>query len=94
MGISLKEAEKQLLPRYSVNELEELLAAVGGGDIRLNQRVNCLQSQFNKPSAEEQDAAALKQLQQKTYAPQKRRKDDGRVVVEGVGNLMHHIARC
>ncbi len=45
------------------NELEELLAAIGGGDIRLNQMVNFLQSQFNKPSAEEQDAAALKQLQ-------------------------------
>ncbi len=75
--------------------MEELLAAIGGGDIRLNQMVNFLQSHFNKPSAEEQDAAALKQLQQKTYAPQGRNsKDDGRVVVEGVGNLMHHIARC
>ncbi|ECZ1535858.1 GTP diphosphokinase [Salmonella enterica] len=94
LGISLKEAEKHLLRRYNFNELEELLAAIGGGDIRLNQMVNFLQSQFNKPSAEEQDAAALKQLQQKTYAPQNRRKDDGRVVVEGVGNLMHHIARC
>ncbi len=65
LGISLKEAEKHLLPRYNFNELEELLAAIGGGDIRLNQMVNFLQSQFNKPSAEEQDAAALKQLQQK-----------------------------
>ncbi|VEA71887.1 GTP pyrophosphokinase [Serratia rubidaea] len=26
--------------------------------------------------------------------PATRKKDDGRVVVEGVGNLMHHIARC
>ncbi|MFO6426314.1 hypothetical protein ACLBOM_10170 [Escherichia coli] len=33
-----------------------------------NQMVNFLQSQFNKPSAEEQDAAALKQLQQKLHA--------------------------
>ncbi len=56
--------------------------------------VNFLQAQFNKPSAAEQDAAALKQLQQKTYTPQNRTKDNGRVVVEGVGNLMHHIARC
>ncbi len=39
--------------------MEELLAAIGGGDIRLNQMVNFLQSQFNKPSAAEQDAAAL-----------------------------------
>jgi len=57
--------------------------------------VNFLQAQFNKPSAAEQDAAALKQLQQKTYTPPSRSsKDSGRVVVEGVGNLMHHIARC
>lgn len=65
LGISLKEAEKHLLPRYNFNDVDELLAAIGGGDIRLNQMVNFLQSQFNKPSAEEQDAAALKQLQQK-----------------------------
>ncbi len=94
LGISLKEAEKHLLPRYNFNDVDELLAAIGGGDIRLNQMVNFLQSQFNKPSAEEQDAAALKQLQQKSYTPQNRSKDNGRVVVEGVGNLMHHIARC
>lgn len=65
LRISLKEAEKHLLPRYNFNDVDELLAAIGGGDIRLNQMVNFLQSQFNKPSAEEQDAAALKQLQQK-----------------------------
>ena len=94
LGISLKDAEKHLLPRYNFNELDELLAAIGGGDIRLNQMVNFLQAQFNKPSAAEQDAAALKQLQQKTYTPQNRTKDNGRVVVEGVRNLMHHIARC
>ncbi|MBK4714948.1 MULTISPECIES: GTP diphosphokinase [Tenebrionibacter/Tenebrionicola group] len=95
LGISLREAEKRLLPRYNFNEIEELLAAIGGGDIRLNQMINFLQSQFNKPSAEEQDAQALRQLKQKTYTPQgARAKDGGRVVVEGVGNLMHHIARC
>ncbi|XPE39974.1 RelA/SpoT AH/RIS domain-containing protein [Shigella flexneri] len=66
LGISLKEAENHRLPRYSFNELDELLAAIGGGDIRLNQMVNFLQAQFNKPSAAEQDAAALKQLQQKS----------------------------
>ncbi|MGU0016438.1 hypothetical protein ACVXG9_17745 [Escherichia coli] len=52
------------MPRYNFNDVDELLAAIGGGDIRLNQMVTFLQSQFNKPSAE-QDAAALKQLQQK-----------------------------
>ncbi|WP_312828899.1 GTP diphosphokinase, partial [Pantoea anthophila] len=91
--ISLREAEKLLLPRYNVTSLEELLAAIGGGDIRLNQMVNFLQAKLNKPSAEEEDREALRQLTQKAYTPPAR-KESGRVVVEGVGNLMHHIARC
>ena len=93
LDISLREAEKLLLPRYNVTSLEELLAAIGGGDIRLNQMVNFLQARLNKPSAEEQDREALRQLTQKSYTPPSR-KESGRVVVEGVGNLMHHIARC
>ncbi|MEL7627878.1 GTP diphosphokinase [Pectobacterium aroidearum] len=95
LGISLKAAEKLLLPRYNVNSLDELLAAIGGGDVRLNQMVNFLQSQLKQPSAEELDREALRQLTQKSQQPPTRtHKDNGRVVVEGVGNLMHHIARC
>lgn len=93
LDISLREAEKLLLPRYNVTSLDELLAAIGGGDIRLNQMVNFLQAKLNKPSAEEEDREALRQLTQKSYTPSAR-KESGRVVVEGVGNLMHHIARC
>ena len=44
LGISLKEAEKLLIPRYNMNSLDEVLAAIGGGDIRLNQMVNYLQA--------------------------------------------------
>lgn len=95
-GIKLKDAEKHLLRRYNFHEQDELLAAIGGGDIRLNQMTNYLQTQFNQPSAAEQDAAALLQLQQKSYTPQhdSAGKTNSRVVVEGVGNLLHHIARC
>jgi len=82
------------MPRYNVNSLDEVLAAIGNGDIRINQMANYLQSQLKKPSAEELDNAALRQLTQKTTRPPTRSKDNGRVVVEGVGNLMHHIARC
>lgn len=94
LDISIKDAEKLLLPRYNVNSLDEVLAAIGNGDIRINQMVNFLQSQLKKPSAEELDKEALRQLTQKTTPPPARSKDNGRVVVEGVGNLMHHIARC
>lgn len=95
LGISLKDAEKLLVLRYNVNSSDEILAAIGGGDIRLNQMINFLQSKINKPSAEEADRQALRNLTNKT--PQSFRnsnKDSGRIVVEGVGNLMHHIARC
>ncbi|WP_192458811.1 GTP diphosphokinase [Musicola keenii] len=96
LGISLKMAEKLLLPRYNMNSMDELLAGIGGGDVRLNQMVNFLQSKVNQPSAEEQDREALRQLTQKSQQPATRAaaKDNGRIVVEGVGNLMHHIARC
>jgi len=97
LNISFREAEKLLVPRYNMHSMEEVLAGIGNGDIRLHQLVNFLQSQFHKPTAEEADKEALKQLNQKANNSQQQRqaeKTNGRVVVEGVGNLMHHIARC
>ncbi|MGL4860841.1 MAG: GTP diphosphokinase [Enterobacteriaceae bacterium] len=95
LGISMKSAEKLLVPRYNMNSMEEVLAAIGSGDIRLNQMINFLQTRLQKPTAEEADRQALQQLTQKAQSGQQSRgKHDGRVVVEGVGNLMHHIARC
>lgn len=95
LNISFKEAEKLLIPRYNVHSLDEVLASLGGGDIRLNQLVNFLQSKFNQPTAEEADREALRQLNQKTAnAQQRNAKMNSQVVIEGVGNLLHHIARC
>ncbi|AOM42553.1 GTP diphosphokinase [Xenorhabdus hominickii] len=94
LGITVKEAEKELIARYNVHSLEEVLAGIGVGDIRLHQLVNFLQSKFNKTTAEEEDRKALRNLESKTYTPRNTTNDNGSVVVEGVGNLMHHIARC
>ncbi len=94
LDLSLKEAEKYLTARYNMTSMDEILAAIGGGDIRHNQMVNFLQAKAYKPSAAEEDQKALEQLTQKSTSQQTARKDSGRVVVEGVGNLMHHIARC
>lgn len=97
LNISFRDAEKLLVPRYNMHSMEEVLAGIGNGDIRLHQLVNYLQSHFHKPTAEEEDKEALKQLNQKANNTQQQRqvdKTNGRVVVEGVGNLLHHIARC
>ncbi|AWK13816.1 GTP diphosphokinase [Candidatus Fukatsuia symbiotica] len=95
LNISLKKAEKLLISRYNVNSLDELLAAIGSGDVRVNQMVNFLQGTFKKPSAEEADQQALHQLTHKTqHSLHTSSKDNGRIIVQGIGNLMHYIARC
>lgn len=95
LGINLKAAEKLLIARYNMNSIDEVLAAIGGGDIRLNQMINFLHAKFNQPTAEEADRIALHQLTTaKSVTDSKKNKDNGRVVVEGVGNLLHHLARC
>ncbi|MCT8342161.1 MULTISPECIES: GTP diphosphokinase [Photorhabdus] len=94
LDISLKEAEKLLIARYNVHTLDEVLAGIGVGDIRINQLVNFLQSKLKKTTAEDADREALRNLENKSHPQRSSTKDDGRIVVEGVGNLMHHIARC
>ncbi len=98
LHVSLKEAEKLLLPRYNASSLDDVLAALGNGDIRLNQMIHFLQGKINKSDHEESDLQVLQNLTNKMPHPSgyvhKNGMDGGRIVVEGVGNLLHHIARC
>jgi GTP pyrophosphokinase len=94
-NFTLKQVEEYALPRYNLKQLDDLYAGIGGGDIKLSQLMNYLQSKLVKPTAEEADEAVLKHVANK--AGNLAAKQNGRnsfVVVEGVGNLMHHIARC
>ncbi|WP_193016245.1 GTP diphosphokinase [Proteus sp. FME41] len=93
MDINMKEAEKLLIARYNVHSVDEVLAGIGVGDIRINQLVNFIQSKLNKATAEDEDKEALRTLESKTPAPRTTGAGSS-IVVEGVGNLMHHIARC
>ncbi|AUI65402.1 MULTISPECIES: GTP diphosphokinase [Glaesserella] len=87
-----KQIEELALPRYNLKQVDDLYAGIGGGDIRLHQLMHYLQSKLIKTTAEQADEAILKHVANKVQQPQKSR--SGFVVVEGVGNLMHHIARC
>lgn len=93
LNISLKESEKPLLGRYNLNSIEEIFTAIGSGDIRINQMLHFLQGHFNQLTAEEADQRVLKNVTRQN-APSRNRRKNGRIMVEGVGNLMHHIARC
>lgn len=104
LAISLKDAEKYLLKKYNVTHIDEFLASLGAGDIRIQQMANYLAAQFNKVSAKEQDEEVFKQLTEsisnknkaKTEHQKQREKEKvkGRVVVDDVGNLLHHLAGC
>jgi GTP pyrophosphokinase len=95
IGATLKDAEQYALRRFNVNTADELYAGVGSGDLRINQVVNHINALVNKPTAEEEDQKVLQKLQlseEKAAANTRSQKDA--VVVEGIDNLMNHLARC
>ena len=98
LNISLKSVEKILINKYNAHSFNEVLAGIGSGDVRINQLVNFINAQFNKPTAEEEDEAALKQITQKSTTQAKNitktASKCGEIIIEGVDNLMYTIANC
>ncbi|CAJ1838452.1 GTP diphosphokinase [Aeromonas salmonicida] len=92
-NLTLSKVDKVVLERFHAEELEDLLAGIGSGDIRINQLLNYLDTRYNKPTAEEEDRRVLEKLEQKANTPFRPKPKD-HIVVEGVDNLMTHIARC
>jgi GTP pyrophosphokinase len=95
IGATLKDATDYALKRFNVNTPDELYVGIGSGDLRINQVVNHINALVNKPTAEEEDKLALEKLkvgETKTQAITRTNRDA--VVVQGVDNLMSHIARC
>ncbi|EGQ8022525.1 GTP diphosphokinase [Vibrio vulnificus] len=96
IGATLKDAEQYAVKRFNVKSADELYVGVGSGDLRINQILNHINALVNKPTAEEEDRQALERLQEAgnkaAVSPTRPRKDA--VVVQGVDNLMSHLARC
>ncbi|HAS6348155.1 TPA: GTP diphosphokinase [Vibrio vulnificus] len=96
IGATLKDAEQYAVKRFNVKSADELYVGVGSGDLRINQILNHINALVNKLTAEEEDRQALEKLQEAgnkaAGSPTRPRKDA--VVVQGVDNLMSHLARC
>ncbi|MFQ1941451.1 GTP diphosphokinase [Aeromonas veronii] len=93
-NLSMSKIDKgNMLRRFNLESTDDLLAGIGSGDIRINQVLNYLDTCYNKPTAEEEERRLLEKLEQKANAPMRHKPKD-HIVVEGVGNLMTHIARC
>ena len=81
------------ITRFNVGTAEDIYAGIGNGDLRINQLVHFLDGFYHKQTLEQQDAAALLELQNRKVqaAPKNTGKD---IIIDGVVDLMHHIARC
>ncbi|MBU1310461.1 MAG: GTP diphosphokinase [Gammaproteobacteria bacterium] len=77
----------KVLTRFNVNSMEELLVGIGGGEIKVTQVVHFIQSQSAKTEEPEIDPRLIS----KPLSPAKAKSD---VVVQGVGNLLSHMAGC
>ena len=70
--------------RFNMQNLDDLYAAIGGGDIRIMQVVHFLQQKY----------APEPELKIRSKKPQSAKFKKDSIVVEGVGNLMNQIAGC
>ena len=86
--LTLAKVSKSLdLNRFNVTTLDDLLAAIGAGDIRLQQVVNQV-----KPQASEEER--LEQLRKRSKVNKRKLGGTSEVVIEGIGNLMMQFAKC
>ncbi len=76
---------KDLAPaieRFNLKGLDDLMVAVGAGDVRLNQLLNFI-------SDRDDDEPQIKFKKSKSVTG-----DKNGIVVDGVGSLMSHVAKC
>lgn len=74
--------------RFNMNSIDDLLAGIGGGDVRLNQVINYIQSLVEQPNRPEIDPRLIQKPRKKG------KKYQNGVVLQGVGNLMNQLAGC
>lgn len=74
--------------RFNMSHMDDLLAAIGAGDVRLHQVVNFVRGPSETPLDE------LEKLTTKRRSPAKAGKQREGVKVAGIGNLMMNYARC
>ncbi|NKF49758.1 GTP diphosphokinase [Shewanella sp. WXL01] len=90
IGLKLKDAQIAV-ERFNLLSMDDMLAAIGGGDLRLNQVVNYTETQIRREP--ESDENLVEDIIKKSQ-PKPKKSGSGQVEVNGVGNLMSHIAKC
>jgi GTP pyrophosphokinase len=81
LGLNYKDLAPAI-KRFNFKELDDLMVAIGAGDVRLNQMLN-----FVTDRTEDEPVIRFKN-------PTKVSGDKNGIVVDGVGSLMSHVAKC
>jgi GTP pyrophosphokinase len=81
LGLNYKSLDPAI-KRFNLKELDDLMVAIGAGDIRLNQMLN-----FITDRTDDEPVIRFKN-------PTKVTGDKNGIVVDGVGSLMSHVAKC
>ena len=89
---------KDVLHHYNVRDHYDVLANVGSGDIRINQLMNYIEAKVNDYAVSSNpDDEILRNIEMHTQnkmAKVERNQSNSRIVVNGVGNLVTHVAKC
>src|SRR5574344_451197 len=88
---------KDILHRYNAKDHNDIFSGIGSGDIRINQIVNFLEECVNNYKTQDSDKQIIENIAQKNIARianTRKEPKDSLVVVNGVGNLVTHMARC
>ncbi|GAA5142384.1 GTP diphosphokinase [Thalassotalea piscium] len=85
-------ALKLAAEKFNMNTVEDLYAAIGSGNARLQQVINflLLQHEKSQPHKEIDPQSLITQVNQ----PNKLKGDNNGITVSGVGNLLTHMAQC
>lgn len=81
------------IERFNVSCDDDIFAGIGSGDLRINQVVHFLDNHYHQQTLEEQDIAALEALE-KRKSSFSSKPSGNNIIIDGVGNLMHTVARC
>lgn len=98
LGLSKEQWEgylKENLKRFNVKSVDDLYAGLGNGDIKVSQVVHYLQEKIlHKGEQEKKEYIGNIIANRQAAAVMEQQQGKGEIIVDGVDNLMSHIAKC
>lgn len=88
---------KDKVARFNVKSVNDIYAGIGAGDIKVNQIISYLEERVFKQESAAKELELQSLISEKTNQQLKEKQkhhNKGKIVIDGVGNMMTHIAKC